>query len=71
MSAATVTSDGSPFSRENTPVGAPRLDVVVKHLMLLSLLLTGLSGISGAVRLTFVWIDEGKSRGGVEWLRRR
>ncbi len=49
----------------------PRLDVVVKHLMLLSLLLTGLSGISGAVHLTFVWIDEGKGRGGVEWLRRR
>jgi hypothetical protein len=39
--------------------------------MLLSLLLTGLSGISGAVRLTFVWIDEGKSQGGEERLRRR
>jgi hypothetical protein len=46
------------------------LDVVVKHLMLLFLLLTGLSGISVAVRLTFVWIDEGKSRGGEQQLRR-
>jgi hypothetical protein len=31
MSAATVTSDGSPFSRENTPAGAPEPKMSLPH----------------------------------------